>query len=68
MRCLSLARGLRDRGHRCSFICRKTPGNLIEEIKNSGVEVAECSGLGNYDQIGAVSDLMGENKNLGQEN
>lgn len=36
MRCLTLADTLRDQGFECYFICRKHPGNLIEQIRSRG--------------------------------
>lgn len=38
-RCLSLARGLKENGHNCLFICRELKGHLAEKIKNDGHEV-----------------------------
>ncbi|WP_051560095.1 UDP-2,4-diacetamido-2,4,6-trideoxy-beta-L-altropyranose hydrolase [Marinobacterium jannaschii] len=39
MRCLTLADKLRERGHRCTFICRPFEGNLIEYIRKLSFEV-----------------------------
>jgi UDP-2,4-diacetamido-2,4,6-trideoxy-beta-L-altropyranose hydrolase len=36
MRCLTLARALRNRGAECHFVCRDHPGNLIELIRSNG--------------------------------
>lgn len=36
MRCLTLAKALKQQGASCHFICREHPGNLIELIKNQG--------------------------------
>ena len=36
MRCLALARALREGGATCSFICREHPGNMIEDIRAEG--------------------------------
>lgn len=36
MRCLTLARALRDRGHRCRFVCRDLPGHLGARIAEAG--------------------------------
>lgn len=41
MRCLSLAKVLRERGARCFFICREHRGNLIDEIREEGFVVYE---------------------------
>ena len=37
MRCLTLARMLRERGGDVSFVCRDQPGNLIPTLKQSGI-------------------------------
>lgn len=68
MRCLSLAKGLQDRGHRCSFVCRGTPGNLIEQITIGGIEVAELGGRRNYGQLDLASDPVGGSDSWSQEN
>jgi UDP-2,4-diacetamido-2,4,6-trideoxy-beta-L-altropyranose hydrolase len=39
MRCLTLAKSLRNEGSYCKFICRDHKGSLIEKIKNEGFEV-----------------------------
>ncbi|WP_028492442.1 UDP-2,4-diacetamido-2,4,6-trideoxy-beta-L-altropyranose hydrolase [Thioalkalivibrio sp. ALE19] len=39
MRCLTLAEGLRERGHECHFICRQHEGNRIETIRGHGFSV-----------------------------
>lgn len=39
MRCLTLARTLRNRGATCHFICREHPGDLVERIRQDGFEV-----------------------------
>lgn len=36
MRCLTLARALRDHGAECHFVCREHPGNLIELVRRHG--------------------------------
>ncbi len=36
MRCLTLARALRDRGVECHFVSREHPGNLIELVRRHG--------------------------------
>ena len=56
------------KGHRCSFVCRGTPGNLIEKIKNGGIEVAELGGWRNYGQLDPASDPIGGSDNWSQEN
>jgi len=38
MRCLTLARALRDQGANCRFICRQHPGHLLQRIRQSGFE------------------------------
>ncbi len=41
MRCLTLARALRERGAECRFICREHPGHLLSLIRAEGfVDVA----------------------------
>jgi UDP-2,4-diacetamido-2,4,6-trideoxy-beta-L-altropyranose hydrolase len=39
MRCLALAKALRDQGAICYFICREHPGNLLDYIYQQGFEV-----------------------------
>lgn len=39
MRCLTLARALRERGAECRFICREHPGHLLGLIREQGFEV-----------------------------
>jgi len=38
MRCLSLARTLRDQGANCRFVCRQHPGHLLGLIRQLGFE------------------------------
>lgn len=38
MRCLTLAKALRDRGAECTFICRDHEGHLIEKIRQEGFD------------------------------
>ena len=38
MRCLTLAHGLADQGAQCFFICREHTGNLLEAIRQNGIE------------------------------
>lgn len=40
MRCLTLARILRDHGQVSRFVCREHPGNLISHIRDQGFDVA----------------------------
>jgi UDP-2,4-diacetamido-2,4,6-trideoxy-beta-L-altropyranose hydrolase len=47
MRCLTLARGLADRGHQCQFITRLHPGNLVDYIGQSGFPVHVLNAPGN---------------------
>ncbi|WP_312447953.1 UDP-2,4-diacetamido-2,4,6-trideoxy-beta-L-altropyranose hydrolase [Stutzerimonas nitrititolerans] len=39
MRCLTLARALRERGHECLFVSREHPGNLLKLISEEGFAV-----------------------------
>lgn len=39
LRCLTLADGLKNAGHRVSFICRAYPGHLIHFIEQKGFDV-----------------------------
>lgn len=39
MRCLTLARKLREMGHHCKFACRVKPGHLIGHIESQGFDV-----------------------------
>lgn len=43
MRCLTLARGLRERGADCSFVCRALDGNQLGRIRDSGFSATELS-------------------------
>lgn len=38
MRCLTLARALRERGAHCHFICRVHQGHLLQKIRQAGFE------------------------------
>ena len=38
MRCLTLARAMRDRGARCHFVSRDLPGHLTQAIRSLGLE------------------------------
>ena len=38
MRCLTLARALRDANVECRFICREHPGNMLAHIREQGFE------------------------------
>ena len=44
MRCLSLARNLRDRGAECHFICRQFDGNLAASISDFGFGLTLLNG------------------------
>ena len=50
MRCLTLARALRDRGAECRFICREHPGNLLEPIRRQGFEAVALPAQDEYAQ------------------
>jgi UDP-2,4-diacetamido-2,4,6-trideoxy-beta-L-altropyranose hydrolase len=39
MRCLTLAKELRERGVECSFVCRDHPGNIAAKVIDSGFSV-----------------------------
>ncbi|WP_447044906.1 UDP-2,4-diacetamido-2,4,6-trideoxy-beta-L-altropyranose hydrolase [Vreelandella sp. H-I2] len=39
MRCLTLAKALRETGAKCHFLCREHPGNLIDSIEQQGFTV-----------------------------
>lgn len=43
MRCLTLAEVLRGEGHRCVFVCRDLPGNMIHYLRNRGFDVHSLS-------------------------
>lgn len=43
MRCLTLARALREHGHDCLFICREHSGNLLKLISDDGFPVHALS-------------------------
>lgn len=67
MRCLTLARALKERGHQCVFIGREHPGNLNARIENEGFEVyrllmeASCDErLAHADWLGASQDIDAE--------
>lgn len=38
MRCLTLAKALRARGEKCTFLCHEHERNLIEKIREEGFE------------------------------
>ena len=50
MRCLTLARALRDRGAECRFICREHPGNLLDLIRRQGFEAVALPAQDEYAQ------------------
>lgn len=56
MRCLTLAKALRDRGSNCIFCCRELNGNLIERIRQEGFE---CYVLNEPIKKGQVQDDSG---------
>jgi len=41
MRCLTLANYLKSSGHKCSFICRNLPGNIMSQVKKSNFYLHE---------------------------
>jgi UDP-2,4-diacetamido-2,4,6-trideoxy-beta-L-altropyranose hydrolase len=43
MRCLTLARALRDRGAECHFICREVPNYSFDAIRQAGFEATVLS-------------------------
>jgi len=55
MRCLTLAKALRQIGVDTSFICRPLPGDLISYIQLQGVAVFELPAL-TQEQFGACND------------
>lgn len=56
MRCLTLAKALRDRGAECTFICREHEGHLIEKIRQEGFE---CIALAKHSEIHEPNDAIG---------
>jgi UDP-2,4-diacetamido-2,4,6-trideoxy-beta-L-altropyranose hydrolase len=50
MRCLTLAKELKDRGAEVCFICRSHLGNLNDLIRNNGFEVLELNSPSNKNQ------------------
>jgi UDP-2,4-diacetamido-2,4,6-trideoxy-beta-L-altropyranose hydrolase len=56
IRCLTLAKALRDRGAVCTFVCREHEGNLIEKILQ---ERFECIPLIQSSQITYMQDADG---------
>ncbi|KAA0014776.1 UDP-2,4-diacetamido-2,4,6-trideoxy-beta-L-altropyranose hydrolase [Billgrantia pellis] len=56
MRCLTLARALREAGAECHFLCREHPGNLIDLIQADGFVVHRLPLVG-YDNAGQLSPL-----------
>jgi UDP-2,4-diacetamido-2,4,6-trideoxy-beta-L-altropyranose hydrolase len=50
MRCLTLAKELKDRGAEVCFICRSHIGNLNDLIRNNGFEVLELNSPSNKNQ------------------
>jgi UDP-2,4-diacetamido-2,4,6-trideoxy-beta-L-altropyranose hydrolase len=53
MRCLTLAKALRERGAGCKFVCRDLEGNLIEKIRQEGFE---CVALAKPPEINEMYD------------
>ncbi|HGY9624956.1 UDP-2,4-diacetamido-2,4,6-trideoxy-beta-L-altropyranose hydrolase [Pseudomonas putida] len=67
MRCLTLARALRERGHQCMFICREHPGNLnatleLENFKvfRLPVDVCQDKELHHADWLGSSQEADAE--------
>lgn len=56
MRCLTLAKALRDRDAECRFVCREHEGHLIERIRQEGFE---CIPLAQSSEILDVHDPDG---------
>ena len=59
MRCLTLARALRERGHDCLFIGREHPGNLLKLIRDEGFSVHALSAGGDLDAELAHAKWLG---------
>ena len=61
VRCLTLARGLRDRGATATFICRDHKGHLCDLVQRSGFDLARlpCSGDTQIDSSIAHSAWLG---------
>lgn len=59
MRCLTLARALRERGHDCLFIGREHPGNLLKLIRDEGFSVHALSVGGDLDAELAHAKWLG---------
>lgn len=57
MRCLTLARGLRERGVVCIFMCREHEGNLISAIAEAGFSVEILSSVESGEVDSVPSDL-----------
>ena len=58
MRCLTLAKVLKENGVKVKFICRKHKGNLISKIRSNGFDVCEIGMVG---QIKVNSELKNYN-------
>lgn len=57
VRCLTLARGLRERGAYCRFICREHPGHLLGLIREQGFDaVALPCDSGKRGRFGKVAE------------
>lgn len=56
MRCLTLARALREAGAECHFLCREHPGNLTEMIQSEGFAVHRLP-LDGHDDADQLSPL-----------
>lgn len=59
MRCLTLARALRSRGHECLFISRAHPGNLLAMIRAEGFAVYSLPSGSGADSDLAHSEWLG---------
>lgn len=59
MRCLTLARALRERGHACLFISREHPGNLLKLISEDGFAVHALPGGSELDSELAHAKWLG---------
>lgn len=60
IRCLNLARELRERRCECAFICRPLEGNLVSRITDEGFEAVCLPGYQFEEEAGSRTEMYGD--------
>jgi UDP-2,4-diacetamido-2,4,6-trideoxy-beta-L-altropyranose hydrolase len=64
MRCLSLADCLAAVGNRCAFLCRRAPGDLINEIEQRGHSVIRMPSMAGLPAMSEANDARATGEEL----